>query len=370
MSPFLSKGAKTYKGRCHDRAGNRYVRSLGTTSKAEANLVQAYLMECRRRRDWRTLDAVIGGRLPAIEAYHLALEGGLAKKLAELDAAEKEAAEPDLDPLVTEWSRVATSQKYVMQVRTMIPQGKRYGLSQFSRKAVSTHLASLKVSGPTRNRYRVALSQFARWLVEREYLDANPVRDVRGFKENDPRMMFYERHDALAVLHRLPKPYQAIEALMYGAGLEVGAVLRLRRRDVNTETREVQAKGTKTRWRTRTVRVTVGIAWQVFIEHLARGFTPDAPLFPHITERAALDAHKAACKAAGVTITTLHDWRHTYAIQALKDGLPPQTVKRQLGHSPHSTMLERVYSAWLPKTDADYKPRIITTTAKAKRAKA
>jgi integrase len=370
VSPFLSKGAKTYKGRAWDRAGNRYVRSLGTTSKAEANLVQAYLMECRRRRDWRTLDAVIGGRLPAIEAYHLALEGGLAKKLADIDAAEKEAAEPDLDPLVTEWARVATSDKYVRQVRSMIPEGKRYGLSQFTRKAVSTHLAGLKVSGPTRNRYRVALSQFARWLVEREYLDANPVRDVRGFKEHDPRMQFYTREEAQAVMRWLEYPVLALEAFMVGAGLEVGAVLRLRRRDVNIDTREVQVRGTKNRWRARAVRVTEDWAWQLLVGYV-RQFTPDAPLFPRITERAALDAHKAACKAAGVAVTTLHDWRHTYAIQALKDGLPPQTVKRQLGHSPHSTMLERVYASWLPKTDADYAPRsATTTTAKAKRAKA
>jgi integrase len=367
MSPFLSKGAKTYKGRAWDRAGNRYVRSLGTTSKAEANLVQAYLMECRRRRDWRTLDAVIGGRLPAIEAYHLALEGGLAKKLADIDAAEKEAAEPDLDPLVTEWARVATSDKYVRQVRSMIPEGKRYGLSQFTRKAVSTHLAGLKVSGPTRNRYRVALSQFARWLVEREYLDANPVRDVRGFKEHDPRMQFYTREEAKSVVNRLDYTHKALEAFMAGAGLEVGAVLKLRRRDVDLETGEVRVRGTKNRWRARTVRITE--EWtRAIIGNYTVLVLPDAPLFPGITERKALDAHKAACKAAGVAVTTLHDWRHTYAIQALKDGLPPQTVKRQLGHSPHSTMLERVYSAWLPKTDADYQPRATTTTAKAKRA--
>lgn len=368
MSPFLSKGAKTWKGRCHDRAGNRYVRSLGTTSKAEANLVQAYLMECRRRRDWRTLDAVIAGRLAAIEAYHLSLEGALTEKLTALDAADEEAAEPDLDPLVLEWSRVATSAKYVQQVRTMIPEGRRFELSRFSRKTISAHLAALKVSGPTRNRYRVALSQFARWLVEREYLDANPVRDVRGFKENDPRMHFYTREEAVSVLHRLAFPFAPLEAFMWGAGLEVGAVLKLRRRDVNLDTREVAARGSKTRWRTRVVRVTEEWAWS-FLPAYVRRFTPDAPLFPGITERAALEAHKAACKAAGVTITTLHDWRHTYAIQALKDGLPAQTVKRQLGHSPHSTMLERVYASWLPKTDADYEPRA-TTTAKAKRAKA
>ena len=38
----------------------------------------------------------------------------------------------------------------------------------------------------------------------------------------------------------------------------------------------------------------------------------------------------------------------------------------KLGHSPHSTMLERVYGAWIPKTDDDYKAR--ADGAKEKRA--
>lgn len=366
MTPFRAKDAKTYKGRAWDRAGNRYVRSLGTRDKREANLVQAFLAERRRLRDWRTLDAVIASRLSAIDAYHASTDGTLVATLDELDAAAKEDEDTDLSPLVDQWP--ARSEKYRRQVRTMIPKGARYPLSRFTRKAISTHLNALPGSSPTRNRYRVAFSQFARWLVEQEHLPSNPVRDVRGFKENDPRMVHYTRVEALAVINRLEWPYCIIEALMFGAGLEVGAVLALRRRDVNLETREVAARGSKTRWRTRTVRVTEDKVWPLIASYM-RGCTPDAAPFARITERKALEAHKAACKAAGVQPSTLHDWRHTYAIQALKDGMAPQTVKHQLGHSPHSTMLERVYSAWIPKSDADYAKRE-TAAPKARRVKA
>jgi len=358
MSPFLKGDGKTYNGRFHDAAGRRYMRSLGTRSKREATLIETWGQQLRTRRDWRTLSAIIAGRVDASTAYYALLDGSLGAVLDALDVQSAEASEPDLDTLVGEWATSVRSAKYVVQVRTMIPAGRRFPVSQFTRRAISAHLAALGCADPTKNRYRVALSQFARWLVEREILPANPVRDVRGFREHDPRMVFYTREEARAVVQRVPFPQHYAEALMVGAGLEWGAVVGLHRRDVDLETREVQVRGTKTRWRTRTVRVTEAWAWLGIPEYL-RFLPPDAPIFPPtMTHRRALAAHKAACEAAGVTISTLHDWRHTYAIQALRDGLPPQTVKRQLGHSPNSTMLERVYGAWLPKTDEDYRPRI------------
>lgn len=365
MSPFRSPGAKTYKGRVYDRAGRRYVRSLGTRNRREAELIETFCARARERRDWRTLDAIIAGEVPAADAYYASLDGSLSDVLAARAEQAAMEAEPDLDQLATEWASVARSAKYVRQVRTLIPYDERFPLSRFTRAAISKHLASLDCAEPTRNRYRVALSQFARWLVERDYLTQNPVRDVRGYREHDPRMVHYTRAEAESVVRRLPMPQRVAEALMAGAGLEWGAVAALHRRDVDLTTKEVHARGTKTRWRTRTVRVTEPWAWAIVRDYV-KTLLPDAPLFPGLVERRALDAHKAACEAAKVAPSTLHDWRHTYAVQALRDGLPPQTVKRQLGHSPHSTMLERVYATWIPKADADYQTR--AESAKGRRA--
>jgi integrase len=365
MSPFLSQDGKTFKGRVHDRAGRRFIRSLGTRQAKEAELIEAFCAACRTRRDWRTLDAIIGGRLSASAAYYLSLEGRLPGALDDLDAQAEEDAEPDASLLVGEWARVARSLKYVSQVRQMIPEGTRFAVSRFTRGAISAHLASLGCAEPTRNRHRVALSQFARWLVEREYLAANPVRDVRGFRERDPRMIHYTREETRAVSDRLPLPFNVAAAFMWGAALELGAVLALRARDVDLQTRDVSAKGSKTRWRTRTVRVTEDAAWAL-IRPYARLCMPDALLFRELRERAFRAAHTAACQAAGVPVSRLHDWRHTYAVQALRDGMAPQTVKRQLGHSPHSTMLERVYGAWIPRSDADYVATNLATSATLK----
>ena len=38
------------------------------------------------------------------------------------------------------------------------------------------------------------------------------------------------------------------------------------------------------------------------------------------------EAHRKACRAARVKVSKLHDWRHTYAIYSLEDGMAPQVV--------------------------------------------
>lgn len=356
MSPFRSPGAKTYKARVYDRAGRRYIRSLGTRLIEEARTIEAFLLACRRQRRWDVCEAVIAGPnnggLDAFDAWQASVDGTLAEQLADRRRRQQRATEPDCDQLVAEWALTARSPKYVTQVRTLIGAGTPFPLSQFTRATIARHLRALPASNPTRNRYRVAFSQFARWLVEHEYLERNMVREIAGFGEHDPRMVHYSPEETQAVMRRLTAPADAAIALMAGAGLEVGAVLALHRRDLDLETGTITVHGTKTRFRRRLVRVTEPWAWAIIERHV-RPMLPDARLF-ELTHRQLRQAHDAACVAAEVAPSRLHDWRHTYAIKALRDGLPPQTVKRQLGHSPHSTMLERVYAAWVPARDADY----------------
>lgn len=362
MSPFRTKDNPVYRTRVHDARGARYVRTLGTRDKAEATAVEVFVKKLRRDARFDVLARIIDGTLPALEAYHAALAGTLAQRMVDLSRHEQEADDADLSPLVSEWARLVRGKDYVRQVRHLIPEGVRFPASQFTRRTLSEFLANLPHANPTRNRYRTALMQFARWLVEREVLDANPVRDVRGYKEHDPRMVHYTRDEARALIRRLPPTHQLGEAFMAGAGMELGAVLALRRRDVDLATRRVMAHGTKNRWRKREVKVTEDWCWAIIAERV-REYLPDAPLFPGAVASTWLREHKRACETAGVPVSTLHDWRHTYAVQALKDGIAPQTVRRQLGHAPGSLELERVYGAWLPKADADYAPRVATEMA-------
>ncbi len=246
------------------------------------------------------------------------------------------------------------------QVRRFIPAGERFAASRFRRKALSEFLAGLDCSGPTKNRYRAALSVFAKWLVEREVLETNPVRDVAMCSENDPRMVWMTWEQAEKVASAAPDPYSHLFALMAATGAELGAALNLRRADVDLDAGTIHVHGRKTRWRNRIVKYE---PWaKDFIKALTIGRIGSAPLLPDAHHVDALDEFKAAQKAVGLSGHRLHDLRHTYAVNALKKGYRPQVVAHQLGHK-DATMVTKVYGRFVP-TDADYQvPATISATS-------
>jgi integrase len=153
--------------------------------------------------------------------------------------------------------------------------------------------------------------------------------------------------------------------MMAGTGMEWQATERVRRSDVDFATRKIHAHGGKTKYRDRIVRVTEDWTWPI-IESYARDFTPNALLFDGLDHKDALKVHREAAESVRLPDSTLHDWRHTYAVNALKDGTLPAVVKRQLGHAPNSTVVERVYSVWIV-TDEDY-DRTVGKTGKRRQA--
>lgn len=71
-----------------------------------------------------------------------------------------------------------------------------------------------RVSPSTRNRYRSALLQFGRWLVEHEIIETNPVRDVQSSTENAARDVHYSMTDAKRLVDAQPQPHRTLGALM------------------------------------------------------------------------------------------------------------------------------------------------------------
>lgn len=343
---YQVKRGAPYTIRIQAKDGRTIRASTGTPDRATAEDVSAFIKGAKYQRRWDLIEAIVSKQVTLRDAYDANREGTLENLLAELKDA-------DLDPMLTEWSRHA-NEKYVTQVRRFIPEGTRFPASNFRRKTISVFLAGLPVSGSTRNRYKAALSVFAKWLVEREILDTNPVRDVKSAKPNPARMVWYERKDAKRLIDALPEPYKALEALMAGTGMEWSAIANTKRSDVDTKTRTIHAQGTKNTHRNRIVQVTEDWTWPIIEKHL-KTLLPNANLFG-VSHDAALDVHHSASDALALPSSTLHDWRHTYAVLSLKDGVAPAVVKKQLGHAPNSTVVERVYGVWIVD-ESDYKKR-------------
>ena len=353
MMVFRAKGAKTYKLRVTDLAGNSATLSTGTRDEDTATAVEAMVTRLRSERKKKILHLLVQKQVSLSETFDAYQEGDDA-----MDELLDTIKDVDLSPLVEQWGK-HVARKSMVQVRCLIPEGQPFPVSRFRRKAISEFLANLEVSGSTRNRYKAALSGFAKWLVEREILETNVVRDVASYKPNEARLARLEREEAKALLRWLAQPYRALEALMAGSGVEWQAVERAARRDFDLEKWTFHAHGGKNRYRNRVVKITEPWTRAAIRQHVER-FGPNAMVFEGITEWGALRMHKKASKALKLPMTTLHDWRHSYAVNNLRDGMKPQVVKRQLGHAPNSTLLERVYGVWIV-TDSDYPAEALAT---------
>ncbi len=368
MTAFQTNSrGRTPKMRVYDRHGTPHVRSLGTSEYPElADAVEAFVRQLRADRRWDVLDAIIQDISP-LEAYRASMGDRLTEMLAQIasarvaaqQAAEAEINDPDIAPLV---DRLVPEPTYNRQVRRLIPDGVPFRASEFTRGRISRFLADLKklsrggnrtgvktedgeASPATRNRHRVALSIFAKRLIENEIIETNPVRDVAGAKIKKRRITYHESKDVRALVMALEEPFRSLEALMAGTGMEWGACAALRRRDIDLDTRVVFAQGTKNEYRTRYVEVSEDWAWEI-VRARAKTLTPNALFFPY-KESAALRRHRDAEIALGLKQTTLHQHRNSFAVMHLMRGSDHQWIKNQLGHAPDSTLLYRTYGVYI-----------------------
>lgn len=337
--------------------GSSHEVSLGLRDEVQATRALQALGACFNADFWqRDIVYAVGRGDVSVSEFMVAYQRQelrpLAKRLAHPD--------PDLNEYVAawqEWLRASkrttdgTRAKYLQQLRALIPSGDPFPASRFTRGVLASFLSGLNISAP--NRYRAALSKFGRFLVEREVLAFNPVRDVQCAKERAPRMRYLLRDEAQRLIDALtPTEARAFHALMCGSGMEIGAVLALRHRDVELATGRLQAHGTKRLDRDRAVYVTEIWCWDIvkswIREHPA---LPAAPVF-RMGYYAATAALKQALKAVQMVDYRSHDWRHTYAVQGLKDGRRAEFIGHQLGHK-NAAMVHKVYGRYVPDAPTD-----------------
>jgi integrase len=345
---FRQREGHAHKVRVSNKARTKFrVLTTGSKSIEEAEKVEAFYQRTRDRKQWALIDAMLDGTVKLTEAYEADLAGTLDELVANISAR-------DLSPLVDEWKDQGALPRYITHVRALVPAGKRFPLTLFTKAWVSKKLGDLKWTNSTKNRYRAALSQFARWLVERDVLDSNIVRDVAGKTENEARDVWYTWEEARTLIGKLEGEQQALEALMAGTGVEWQVCERLVRRDIDLKARTVRAKGHKNKYRNRVVKITE--AWVIpFVDRHIKHMMPNARVFTLNHDRA-LDEHHRVVKLLGLEDSTLHDWRHTYTENNYQAGMKLRAIKRQLGHAPNSTVLERHYQS-REVDEADYKLR-------------
>jgi integrase len=269
-----------------------------------------------------------------------------------LDRLREELADVDLEPHVAIWQeRIAgnvapdTVRHYRHFVRSLIPEGVPFWRSAFTADRLDAWLSAYPGARNTRRKARAGMSQFCAYLVRAKVLKHNPVRDVEAPPLGPPRLRYLDSREMLRLANSQAEDMGVLSALLGGSGIEVSTALRLTRRDVDMERREIRAAGTKTHTRDRIVRVAEW-AWPYVRDH-ADPLRPGDLLFPDITANQAGDSHRTACKRLGIPDYRLHDQRHSYAVRAARAGTPAELISRQLGHA-NAIMVLRIYGRFMP----------------------
>lgn len=242
--------------------------------------------------------------------------------------------------------------------------------------AFLTHLAvNRRVAAATQNQALNALVFFFREVMKREDL----VLDAQRAKTGKRLPTVLSVGEVKRVLEQMEGTPRVVTGLLYGCGMRVNEVLRLRVKDADFENGVVwvrQGKGGKDRCLSMPAKLTAALERQVaraqtmYDEDEANGganvYTPNALevkdtsianrwewfwVFPaaswandprevdvrrrhHIVDAGVSRWIKKACVAAGIEKkVSAHTFRHSYATHLLQKGIDLRTIQEALGHS-------------------------------------
>ena len=301
----------------------RVKRSTGTGHKPTAKAMERMLVALgpKGQRAWDLLERVMKGSLTLGTLYDAYIHNDLDGLRARLEDADLGHQVDGWQAWLTDRVSADTRLHYLAHLRTLIPADKPYPRSQLTAPVVAKWLATRTglaqkrkraakgsrraedrlgrpISGATKRKYLAAVQSFATYLIEIGVLASNPLRDVQAPPPGKPRAIEIPLADVLRIVENAPAPYPALFALLYGAGVEISAALACIESDVDTDRREVRARGTKAHTRDRIVRVAEW-AWPFLAKHLET-LTPGERLFRAIDRWQAGDAHRSRLTALGL----------------------------------------------------------------------
>ncbi|MBN8550070.1 MAG: integron integrase [Deltaproteobacteria bacterium] len=273
---------------------------------------------------------------------------------------------------------LATEKNYLLWIRQFIRfHGKRHprALGKDAVASFLTYLAAERhVSAATQNQALNALVFLYREVLE---ISLEDLEGIRWAARRQHIPVVFTREEVALLLRFLPPRQRLIAGLLYGCGLRLNEVLRLRVKDIDLERNQIAIWDSKSR-KDRLVMLPKALK-AALLEHLrstrttyeddrkhdvAGVFLPDALArkypsaskswkwfwcFPsadlsvdprseitrrhHLTDSILQKALAGALKRSGIDKhATCHSFRHSFATHLLEDGADIRTVQALLGH--------------------------------------
>jgi len=242
----------------------------------------------------------------------------------------------------------STYSRYDVSARALIPYFGRYRLEAISAGLVEKFKVarSMIISPAGTNRDLAALRMILNYAKRQQYLDRNPVCDVKFFAEGPGNMRIVSHQEQQRYLNHASPLVRDIALLIVETGMRPHEVFRLRIEDVHLSQRYLKVEKGKTRLARRNIILTAP-AIDVLKGRLAKA--KGSHLYPHRSNpERPLDnidrGHHIAVREAGIVPGfRLYDFRHTFGSRSAMAGVDLATLKELMGHSSITTTLRYVH---------------------------
>jgi integrase len=189
----------------------------------------------------------------------------------------------------------------------------------------------------TINRYFGALRRILNLAIAEGYLSTNPVKGVKFFPEPAGRLRFLSEGEISRLREKLAPEHWPLVAFALETGLRLSEQFHARWDCVNIEQGVLTVPLSKSG---RTRHVMLSEAALTILRSLS-SWMHSPYLFPSPLNAAhpmqgrhfVVKVYDPALKAAGITDTTWHTLRHTFASRAVMAGVDIRTVQELMGHS-------------------------------------
>lgn len=239
----------------------------------------------------------------------------------------------------------SSRESYFRRIKAFIVflQSKNICLEELTERDIQDYILFLKkdkgLTAGTINNYISAIRFLYTCILDREWNSKKIPRMKRAV--HFPVIL--DRQDVLAILNSATNlKHRAILFMIYGSGLRVSEVARLRISDINSKTMSVRVEHAKHNTNRYTIlsEAALKVLRDYFRAYFASGdYKPDDWLFPgksrdeHINVKSIKNTMIKLRNRLKLDVNiSAHTLRHCFATHLLEDGVDPVFVQQMLGH--------------------------------------
>jgi len=189
-------------------------------------------------------------------------------------------------------------------------------------------------AGSTINRFLALLKHMLNKAVEEGYLESNPAKKVKPFRETNRIERVLSQDEEKRLLAHATGYLRSILIIALNTGARVGEILRLEWRNIDLEAQKVNILRTKA-GKPRIAFINTPLLHELERMRSENGKMPYL-FFNEQTKKPLGRVSRSfltACKKAGVENFRIHDCRHTFISRLLEKGADVETVRSLAGHS-------------------------------------